>query len=43
MYGPKSALVPGSVEKLMIVVVRPWKLLPATTIFAISAGTPLTV
>ncbi len=26
----------------MIVVVRPWKLLPATTIFAISAGTPLT-
>lgn len=29
-------------EKLTIVVVRPWKLLAATTIFAIPSGTPLT-
>ena len=32
----------GSVEKLTIVVVRPWKLPSATTIFAWPSGTPLT-
>lgn len=42
VYGPKSARASRSVEKLTIVVVRPWKLLPATTIFARPAGTPLT-
>lgn len=42
VYGPKSARASWSVEKLMTVVVRPWKLLPATTIFARPSGTPLT-
>ncbi len=42
VYGPKSARASGSVEKLITVVVRPWKLPPATTIFAISPGTPFT-
>ena len=32
----------GSVEKLTIVIVRPWKLPAQTTIFARSSGTPLT-
>jgi hypothetical protein len=40
--GPKPARATGSVEKLMIVVVRPWKLPSATMIVARSAGTPLT-
>ena len=42
VYGPKSAHASGSVEKLTIVVVRPWKLLSATTILAMPSGTPLT-
>lgn len=42
VYGPKSARASGSVEKLMIVVVRPWKLSAATTILAWPSGTPLT-
>ncbi len=40
--GPKPARAVSSVEKLTIVVVRPWKLSAATTIVARSAGTPLT-
>jgi hypothetical protein len=42
VYGPKSSRASGSVEKLTIVVVRPWKLPSITTIVACSAGTPLT-
>lgn len=42
VYGPKSARASGSVEKLTIVVVRPWKLSEATMIFAMPSGTPLT-
>lgn len=40
--GPKPSRATGSVEKLTIVVVRPWKLPSATTIVARSAGTPFT-
>ncbi len=40
--GPKPALAVSSVEKLTMVVVRPWKLSAATTIVARSAGTPFT-
>ncbi len=40
--GPKPARAVSSVEKLTIVVVRPWKLSAATTIVARSAGTPFT-
>jgi hypothetical protein len=40
--GPKPDRAVSSVEKLTIVVVRPWKLPSATTIVARSAGTPLT-
>ena len=40
--GPKFRLDPSSVEKLMIVIVRPWKFPPATTTFARSGATPLT-
>ena len=42
VYGPKPPRVSGSLEKLMIVVVRPWKLFSATTIVASPSGTPLT-
>ena len=42
VYGPKSLRASGSVEKLMIVVVRPWKLPSATMIYAWPSGTPLT-
>ena len=42
VYGPKPARAAGSSEKLMIVVVRPWKLPPMTTIVARPSGTPLT-
>lgn len=42
VYGPKSSRASGSVEKLMIVVVRPWKLFAATMIFAMPSGTPFT-
>ena len=41
VYGPKPRRAATSSEKLMIVVVRPWKLLRATTIVPLSAGTPL--
>jgi hypothetical protein len=40
--GPKLRLDPSSVEKLMIVIVRPWKFPPATITFARSGATPLT-
>ena len=40
--GPKPSLACGSVEKLTIVTVRPWKLPSATTIFARSGATPFT-
>ncbi|GAA3292273.1 hypothetical protein GCM10020295_11150 [Streptomyces cinereospinus] len=40
--GPNPVRAVSSVEKLTIVVVRPWKLSAATTIVARSAGTPLT-
>jgi len=40
--GPKSLRATGSVENDTIVVVRPWKLEPATTISAVPCGTPLT-
>jgi len=43
VYGPKSARESSSVEKLTIVVVRPWKFPLNTMITAWSAGTPLTV
>lgn len=42
VYGPKSSRASWSVEKLMIVVVRPWKLFAATMIFAMPSGTPFT-
>ena len=42
MYGPKSSRASGSVEKLTIVVVRPWKFPSNAMITAWSAGTPLT-
>ena len=42
MKGPKPARAVSSVEKLTIVVVRPWKLSAATTMVARSAGTPFT-
>jgi hypothetical protein len=42
VYGPKSSRASGSVEKLTMVVVRPWKLFSATTIVAWPSGTPLT-
>ena len=42
MYGPNEARASGSVEKLTIVVVRPWKLPSNAMITASSAGTPLT-
>ncbi len=42
VYGPNEARASGSVEKLMIVVVRPWKLPSNATMTASSAGTPLT-
>ena len=42
VYGPNPRRAVSSSEKLMIVVVRPWKLLCATTILPWSAGTPLT-
>ncbi len=41
VYGPKSSRADGSSEKLMIVVVRPWKLPDATMMFARPSGTPL--
>ena len=41
VYGPKSSRASGSVEKLTIVVVRPWKLPAATTILAWPAGDAL--
>jgi hypothetical protein len=40
--GPKPSRAESSVEKLTIVVVRPWKLPAATTICARPAGTPFT-
>ena len=40
--GPKPTWAVGSVEKLTIVTVRPWKLPSATTIFARSGATPFT-
>ena len=40
--GPKPCFADGSVEKLTIVTVRPWKLPSATRIFARSGATPLT-
>jgi hypothetical protein len=40
--GPKPPRVSGSLEKLTIVVVRPWKLSSATTMVARPSGTPLT-
>ena len=43
MYGPKSSRASGSVEKLTIVVVRPWKFPSNAMITAWSRGTPLTV
>ncbi len=39
--GPKSLRANSSSEKLMIVVVRPWKLPAATMMLAWSAATPL--
>ena len=42
VYGPKPRRAVSSSEKLMMVVVRPWKLLCATTILPAPAGTPLT-
>ena len=39
--GPNPSRASGSVEKLTIVVVRPWKLSAATTMFAWFAGRPL--
>ena len=42
VYGPKSSRASGSVEKLTIVVVRPWKFPSNAMITASSAGTPLT-
>ena len=40
--GPKNRRAVSSVEKLTIVVVRPWKLPSITTMVAWSSGTPLT-
>ena len=40
MNGPKPARAAGSSEKPTIVVVRPWKLPPKTTILALPSGTP---
>ena len=38
--GPNPSRASGSVEKLTMVVVRPWKLSAATTMLAWSAGSP---
>ena len=40
--GPKSVVATASPEKLMMVVVRPWKLPSATMMFALSCATPYT-
>jgi len=40
--GPNEAREPSSLEKLMIVVVRPWKFPSKATITASPSGTPLT-
>jgi hypothetical protein len=40
--GPKFRFDASSVENEMIVIVRPWKLPSATTIFARPSATPLT-
>jgi hypothetical protein len=42
VYGPNPSRASGSVEKLTIVVVRPWKLPSNTTMTASPSGTPLT-
>ena len=42
VYGPNEPLASSSVEKLMIVVVRPWKLPAKATMTASPGGTPLT-
>ena len=42
MNGPNPSRATGSVEKLTIVVVRPWKLPSATMMVAWSGATPLT-
>jgi len=40
--GPKLRVEPGSVEKLMMLIVRPWKFRSHTMTFARSGATPLT-
>ena len=42
VYGPNPSRASGSVEKLMIVVVRPWKFPSNTMMMASPSGTPLT-
>ncbi len=42
VYGPNPSLANGSVEKLMIVTVRPWKLCSQVMISCLPFSTPLT-